>query len=139
MDGYGVMTNVGEEGGGCKGPEIGGHSAGVSLGVFASAFGGGRLGGRHWSGGVASKQTVFQAELYGTTYDDEKGRRPDMEVGRLCDFFLVSVYSAVNSCLSSTLCCYKTKYGHVTLLYLLEGYNTDGGLWLWVPYFRLDQ
>lgn len=100
MDGYGVMTNVGEEGGGCKGPEIGGHSAGVSLGVFASAFGGGRLGGRHWSGGVASKQTVFQAELYGTTYDDEKGRRPDMEVGylvgRLCDLFLVSVYSAVN-------------------------------------------
>ncbi len=46
MDGYGVMTDVREEGGGCKRAKVGGDSAGVTLGVFATAFGGGRLG-RH--------------------------------------------------------------------------------------------
>lgn len=46
MDGDGVVANVGEEGGRGEGAEVGGDSAGVALGVFAAAFGGGRLG-RH--------------------------------------------------------------------------------------------
>ncbi len=46
MDGYGVVTDVGEEGGRGEGAEVGGDSAGVALGVFAAAFGGGRFG-RH--------------------------------------------------------------------------------------------
>lgn len=48
MDGYGVVSDVGEEGGRGEGAEVGGDSAGVPLGVFAAAFGGGRLGGHCW-------------------------------------------------------------------------------------------